>query len=280
MVIASQIESFTKMIWQKLKALALSPLLWIVLIVFLIWSGSYLYIRSLHNDLSESGQVGDTFGAVNALFSGLAFAGVVYTLLIQQREVKRNSSIQHRERFEVTFFKMIELQNSITSSLSRDIYLSETGLLLTNYPPKETKLTGKSVVAEELKDLKEFFIANLKVPLDKPAYKDSYDRYDQSIRNKYDNYLTNIQLIYEFILGHNQLTPDDKYFYLRLFAFQLSEQELAFFFYYYTLSEEKTKADNHTLNANPDLDLMAFVNKAYLVREEHFKFYDPEFDAK
>jgi hypothetical protein len=37
---------------------------------------------------SESGVFGDTFGAINSLFSGLAFAGLLYTILLQSRELK------------------------------------------------------------------------------------------------------------------------------------------------------------------------------------------------
>lgn len=33
------------------------------------------------------GQYGDMFGAVNALFSGLAFAGLIFALLLQQQEL-------------------------------------------------------------------------------------------------------------------------------------------------------------------------------------------------
>jgi hypothetical protein len=34
------------------------------------------------------GQFGDIFGGVNALFTGLAFAGVIYTILLQRRELE------------------------------------------------------------------------------------------------------------------------------------------------------------------------------------------------
>jgi hypothetical protein len=38
-------------------------------------------------DWQTRGTVGDTFGAVNALFSGLALAAVGYNLLLQRREL-------------------------------------------------------------------------------------------------------------------------------------------------------------------------------------------------
>jgi len=38
--------------------------------------------------LTERGQFGDSYGAVTSLFTGLAFAGLLFTILLQQREIK------------------------------------------------------------------------------------------------------------------------------------------------------------------------------------------------
>src|SRR5688500_3428531 len=37
---------------------------------------------------STRGQFGDMFGTVNALFSGLAFAGIIFTILLQREELE------------------------------------------------------------------------------------------------------------------------------------------------------------------------------------------------
>jgi hypothetical protein len=44
-------------------------------------------------DWSVRGQLGDTFGSINSLFSGLAFAGIIYTVLLQRQEL----TLQRRE---------------------------------------------------------------------------------------------------------------------------------------------------------------------------------------
>ena len=38
--------------------------------------------------MDARGQFGDMFGGVNALFTGLAFAGVIYTILLQRKELE------------------------------------------------------------------------------------------------------------------------------------------------------------------------------------------------
>lgn len=78
----------------------------------------------------ERGTFGDMFGASNALFSGLAFAGVAYAIILQraevaiaraglhasqeiQREQARLTQVQQealaRQMFEGTFFKLLDL---------------------------------------------------------------------------------------------------------------------------------------------------------------------------
>ncbi len=46
------------------------------------------------------GQFGDTFGLVNALFTGLALIGLTYTVYLQREEMEENRESLHRERRE------------------------------------------------------------------------------------------------------------------------------------------------------------------------------------
>jgi hypothetical protein len=80
----------------------------IVLWASLAW-GSYAMLPTM----TERGQFGDLFGTVNALFSGLAFAGVIVALLLQQRELR---------------FQLAELTRSATAQQE-----SQKALLSTQY---------------------------------------------------------------------------------------------------------------------------------------------------
>lgn len=113
--------------------------------------------------LSDAGTFGDQFGAVNSLFSGLAFVGLIYTIFLQrnsieqqrqsielQREDLKNQQEELRlnrnelemarqemenhtaefqrqndslrvQRFDNTFFNMMELQQQIVNGLSLKI---------------------------------------------------------------------------------------------------------------------------------------------------------------
>lgn len=64
------------------------PLPLLIISVILINIGFGFAAHHYFPAWSESGVFGDTFGAINSLFSGLAFAGLLYTILLQSRELK------------------------------------------------------------------------------------------------------------------------------------------------------------------------------------------------
>lgn len=71
-------------------------------IILLLWIGSYFIINYYYPDPQKSGTVGDTFGAINALFSGLAFCGIIYTILLQRKELRlqREELVHTREELK------------------------------------------------------------------------------------------------------------------------------------------------------------------------------------
>lgn len=65
------------------------PIFFKIAIGFLILTFIFPFIVNYYfSDWAQSGTFGDTFGALNAIFSGLALAGVIVTILIQRTELK------------------------------------------------------------------------------------------------------------------------------------------------------------------------------------------------
>lgn len=115
----------------------------VVCIIIVSWVGIDYFISC--NE--ERGQFGDKFGSVNALFSGLAFAGLIYTITLQRKELglqrvelsltrkemadqthefEEQNKTLHRQRFENTFFQMMSLQQEIVKGLAFEYYGTET----------------------------------------------------------------------------------------------------------------------------------------------------------
>ena len=99
------------------------PLMISFIVVFIIWGISFIVVFYGMKDWNDRGNLGDSFGGINALFSGLAFAGIIYTILLQKkeltqqrqelvdtrRELRRSADAQ--ERSERAFKKQIEVMN-------------------------------------------------------------------------------------------------------------------------------------------------------------------------
>ncbi|EIZ0309917.1 hypothetical protein HJ024_22760 [Vibrio parahaemolyticus] len=68
-------------------------LIWLILatapILFAIYAGTLLYLTwpIQKISISQSAVFGDSFGPLTALFSGLAFAGMIVTILLQRRDL-------------------------------------------------------------------------------------------------------------------------------------------------------------------------------------------------
>ncbi|MEY1660692.1 hypothetical protein [Isoalcanivorax beigongshangi] len=69
--------------------------------IALIWAFSIPVMRYFFPWPEDAGAFGDMFGAVNALFSGLAFAGVIYALILQERD-SRISDAQFKKNMELS----------------------------------------------------------------------------------------------------------------------------------------------------------------------------------
>lgn len=108
--------------------------------LFIFWL-SYPWIVSQHvPDFQDRGIAGDLFGGFTALFSALAFAGLIYTLLIQKEELslqreelkrladeqsssseslKKQLSELARTRNQTTFFQLLDEFRNTKMSISK-----------------------------------------------------------------------------------------------------------------------------------------------------------------
>ena len=58
-----------------------------IVIVLIVMSLSVLGVYTAFDTWDKRGQFGDMFGAMNAIFSGLAFAAIIYTIQLQRKEL-------------------------------------------------------------------------------------------------------------------------------------------------------------------------------------------------
>lgn len=78
------------------------------------------------------GTFGDSFGALNTLFSGFAFAGIIISIVLQSKELKatrdeveaqrkefeKQTAVFNKQTFENTFFQMLQQHNELIKSIT------------------------------------------------------------------------------------------------------------------------------------------------------------------
>ncbi len=72
-------------------------------VVVAIWLSSWWLILKNLKEPSGPGTFGDQFGAVNSLFSGLALAGIIYTIILQRKELQHQRKELQLTRKELEF---------------------------------------------------------------------------------------------------------------------------------------------------------------------------------
>lgn len=207
--------------------------------VLLTWVST---IGWLHDD-PDRGTFGDMFGPLNALYSGLAFVGLIVAILMQKDELKlqrqeleetrkelkgqreqleaQNKTLQH-QNFENTFFQLLRLQNEIVNSI--DI-VSYEGKLLTGRDCFEElhrrlqRSFPKTIEPQELNNLE--FINQ--------AYLQFYRKHQAEIGHYFRNLYNTVKFV-------DLSDTPDKRLYTNLIRAQLSSYELVLLFYN-TLSE-------------------------------------------
>lgn len=114
---------------------------WLVLMMILViaaWALSAVLIWPFFSTGTDRGTFGDMFGAVNALFSGFAFVGLIYTILLQKKELSLQRNELHLTRgelagqrtqmesqaatlklqqFESTFFQLLRVHGDIVNGI-------------------------------------------------------------------------------------------------------------------------------------------------------------------
>lgn len=137
------------------------------ILILLLWAGSAVALCRYYSELASRGQFGDMFGAINALFSGWAFLGVIIAIILQRQELEmqrqeikesrfaqQDSARAHHQSLEIaTFLAQIESLNHLISGCSRRIQLVQGFANLDERTEYERLVTERDLYEDRLRVL-------------------------------------------------------------------------------------------------------------------------------
>ena len=240
----------------------------LIVAVIVIYASSWALV-DYFLDHNERGTFGDKFGAVNALFSGLAFAGLIFTIVLQRKELslqreelqltrkemeeqtaefeKQNSTLR-LQRFENTFFQLLSQFESVTDNLSfsymedlsyQECYADgESPTFEVN--PQRTIVTGRELFRTAFEEVPHYTYRDSILPGEKMRYigmrnllaNIGMKGYMDSFTPSYfDHYFRLMYRILKFVDNTKLIEDKDKYDYTCILRALLSRYELVWLYY-------------------------------------------------
>lgn len=229
-------------------------LLMVVVICIIVFGIGY----SLTWLFEEPNEAGDTAGLINGLFSALAFAGVIYAIFLQKHELelqrqeladtreelkgqkeefKTQNDTLKRQRFENTFFNMLQLQQQITDNITYSYFLSSTNenASPTNglpfYKTRTTTVVGREVFRITFEDIQSDVntISGMRSILTKRGLNGYENNYTPTC---FDHYFRHLYRIFKFVAESPLIDKEeDRYEYASMVRAMLSRYELIWLYY-------------------------------------------------
>ena len=281
--------------WSVWMVLAIALLACVGVSIVGIWL-SYLFADSQMvgdetNQLPNArGLFGDSWGGVNAIISAFAFAGVIVTLFLQNRDLnlQRKEMARQREefekenetfkyqRFENLFYNMLNLQQELT----RDLVIEDNG-------------TGEDTIIKKGREVFPYFYEEMKV---RYHYKNGSEvttfkhilSMDENYKKKLvavrqlwfmDHYMRHLYRIFRFINDANEISDVKKREYAEIVRATLSPYELVFLYYIgFSHPRFKVLIEKYTLLNNLRPFLLAASGERDLVAKKFENDYTYEMD--
>lgn len=255
----------------------------IIVTVLIIGLWVLTYFVLIDND--NKGVIGDMFGTINALFSGLALAGIILTILLQRtelsyqrnelKETRKEFKIQNKtlkiQRFENTFFNLLNLHHQIVKDIDYRYYkIPEKNSLV------ESLTADKEIVIINGRDVFRYRYNKMYEKLKKTPDKHItiYNEHYKKAQTDFSHYFSNLYRMIKRVDQLNYSNKKDKtkefitkYRYVSMIRSQISDFELLWVFYC-GINDEKFKCllEKYTFFKNLPKDLITDI--------QHIDLYD------
>lgn len=184
--------------------------------------------------LNKIGTFGDSAGLLNALFSSLAFGGVLLTIFWQVTENRKQRADEHRIQFENVFFNMTNTLEHIVSELK--VKREEDNVSFN----EDWKYWAENTNSDENDDKEQYvegrevfkYVYEEKQPSIAEVVKnDGIFGYEQRMTGLFDSYFRYLYRILKYIDDSKLISDEVKYQYAGILRAHLSYMELPLLYY-------------------------------------------------
>lgn len=247
--------------------IALIVVLTIYFVVLSEMDSIIVFFRGGMGDDRENarGLFGDSTGAINTLFSSLAFAGVILTIYWQIQESSKNKEEDHRKQFEDVFFRMtadfeqiiaglrIEVKesdlfdfNSLWNSLGSNnpirvasindgpITTPSMTVVQSATPTASTVQSQHDRIVKEGREVFQFLYEQQKkegISMTQAIEESGIDGYEGFMQGELDHYYRYFYRILRYIDDSKLIDSEQKYSYATILRAHLSIYELLLLYY-------------------------------------------------
>ncbi|MCQ4053337.1 putative phage abortive infection protein [Aeromonas sp. SG16] len=208
-------------------------IIFVLVFVLVLWSiypiWSYWFKNIFYNArFVEMGVFGDSFGALNTLFSAFAFIGIIASIFFQSQELELNREELKRTRAE--FETQGEQFKQQTMALNKQVFENTFFQLVV----MSNKVKDSIVNGHDFKKAYETFISREYRTQSGNSRLDEIELY-LKLHNEFAGslglYYRNVYQILKFIDESSNISSQDKKSYSNYLRAQLSQYELYFLFY-------------------------------------------------
>lgn len=196
---------------------------YLAILVYFSWPIEELSIR-------QAALLGDSFGILNSLFSGLAFAGVIITIALQRQELKESRAVFKSQKFEDAFYRLLDFYKENLNDI-------------TDYNDNALPSKGIGVLSNQIKKI------SPAISQYSGAYSSDYEveeinaqllfaEINKNIKHQ-SRYLGTLENILHLIVYELE-SNKERFFYLKILSSQLTVHEVRYVFYRCLISKTES----------------------------------------
>lgn len=213
---------------RRILSIGSHPAFFLVLIVAVVaswWGYRHFITVPRYAEEEIRGQVGDSYGGLNTLFTGLAFAGLCYSIILHKTEASDERQEVYQRQLEAEFFQLLELFTNTVLSLR----LLEPVKDASGNSTSATQLEGRQVLGKLWHLYKEKFLKPCDPATVAETYREAYNGMYEQAQPMLAHYFRTLYPLVRFV-DSSELPDTRKIFFTKIVRAQMAAPEVTFLF--------------------------------------------------